>query len=49
MIKIKMQYNGNYILGIDQEEWKLESRKEIEEVLKLMLDLKEKHGRINNE
>ena len=44
-IKIK-QTNDGYRLELDIEEWRFETRKEMEEVLKTLLDLKEKHGRL---
>lgn len=46
-IKIK-QNNQNWRLNIEDEEWAFESRKEMESALKILLDLKEKKGNIQN-
>jgi len=46
-IKIK-QHKTGYRLEIDNEEWEFESRKEMEKVLKIFLDLKELNGQLKD-
>ena len=47
-IKIKQQQE-KWRLELDNEEWQFDNRKDMEDGLKILLDLKEKKGRIKDE
>lgn len=47
-IKIKL-HQGNWRLIIGDEEWQFLNRKELDIVLKTLLDYKEKYGKLNLE
>ena len=45
MIKI-IQYEGNWRINIEDETWEFKTRKEMDLILKKVLDSKEKYGEI---
>lgn len=46
-IKIKQQGSA-YSISLDEEQWTFTNRKEMEAALKIMLDWKDKYGRIKD-
>jgi len=48
MIKIKM-FQEMWKIHIEEEVWQFETKKEFEETLKKLIDLKDKYGRLKRE
>ena len=49
-MSIKIRQNGdNYRVNLDDEEWQFNSRKEMEAGLKILLDMKDKKGKLPKE
>lgn len=45
MIQIKQRTEG-YRICVKEEEWEVKTRKELENILKILLDIKDKNGRL---
>lgn len=47
MITIKSRTNGRFRIIITNEEWEVKNRKELDKMLKSLLDIKETFGKLN--